>query len=373
MIEEAVDGVVIGAGAIGLAVARALALAGREVWILDKAEAFGTETSSRNSEVIHAGIYYPTGSLRARLCVQGKLRLYDYCAERGIGHRRCGKLLVATHPDQHARLQALKDQADANGVRDLQWLDVAEARALEPALYCTRALLSPSTGIIDSHALMLALLADAERAGAQFVARAPVTAGEVTDRGIVLQIGGAEPMRLRARTVVNSAGLWAPQVAASIAGMAPQHVRPARYSKGNYFLYGGRPTFRHLIYPMPEAAGLGVHVTLDLGGQMRFGPDTEWVDGIGDPLDYRVDPARSAGMVEAIRRYWPGLPDGSLVPGYAGMRPKMHGPGEPVADFILQGPATHGVPGLVNLFGIESPGLTSSLALADEVVAMLGV
>ena len=369
--EERVDAVVIGAGVVGLAVARALAQAGREVWLLDKADAFGTETSARNSEVIHAGIYYPPGSLRARLCVQGKARLYDYCAQRGVGHRRCGKLLVATHADQHPRLQALKTQAEANGVHDLQWLDAAEARALEPALHCTRALLSPSTGIIDSHGLMLALLGDAETAGAQFVARAAVVAGEATDHGITLQVGGAEPMRLHATTVVNSAGLWAPQVAARIAGLPAQHVPAARYCKGNYFLYSGKPAFQRLIYPMPEAAGLGVHVTLDLGGQMRFGPDTEWVPGITDPVDYRVDPARSAGMVQAIRRYWPGLPDGALAPGYAGMRPKMHGPGEPAADFVLQGPAVHGVPGLVNLFGIESPGLTSCLALADEVLALL--
>jgi L-2-hydroxyglutarate oxidase LhgO len=370
-IDASVDCVVIGAGVIGLAVARALARSGREVWLLEKADAFGTETSARNSEVIHAGIYYPGGSLRARLCVQGKALLYDYCAAHGVAHRRCGKLLVATDAAQHAKLEALHAQAAANGVADLQWLDPAEARALEPALHCTRALLSPSTGIIDSHGLMLALLGDAERAGAQFVARSPVLGGRLADAGIDLQVGGAEPMRLRARAVVNSAGLWAPPVAASIEGFPARHVPPARYCKGNYFLFSGRPAFRHLVYPMPEAAGLGVHVTLDLGGQMRFGPDTEWIDGIGEPVDYRVDPARVAGMAEAIRRYWPGLPDGALVPGYSGLRPKMHGPGEPAADFLLQGPQVHGVPGLVNLFGIESPGLTSSLALAGEVAAML--
>ncbi|EHR68911.1 putative dehydrogenase [Burkholderiales bacterium JOSHI_001] len=372
MVEERVDAVVIGAGVVGLAVARALARAGREVWLLDKADAFGTETSARNSEVIHAGLYYPPGSLRARLCVQGKALLYDYCAQHGVAHRRCGKLLVATHEDQHPKLDALKAQAEANGVHDLQWLGADEARALEPALRCTRALLSPSTGIVDSHGLMLALLGDAEAAGAQFVARAPVVAGEVTGQGITLQVGGAEPLCLRASTVVNSAGLWAPQVAASIAGLAARHVPQARYCKGNYFLYSGKPAFQRLIYPLPEAAGLGVHVTLDLGGQMRFGPDTEWVTDIGDPVDYRVDPARGAAMVAAIRRYWPGLPDGALAPGYAGMRPKLHGPGEPAADFHLQGPAEHGVPGLVNLFGVESPGLTSCLAIADAVLALLG-
>jgi L-2-hydroxyglutarate oxidase LhgO len=370
--EESVDVVVIGAGVVGLAVARALAQAGREVWLLDKADTFGSETSARNSEVIHAGIYYPPGSLRARLCVQGKALLYDYCARRAVAHRRCGKLLVATHEDQHPKLQALHAQAEANGVHDLQWLDAAQARALEPALHCTRALLSPSTGIIDSHGLMLALLGDAEAAGAQFVARAPVLAGQASERGITLQVGGAEPMRLRASAVVNSAGLWAPQVAASVAGLPARHLPVARWCKGNYFLYSGKPAFQRLVYPMPEAAGLGVHVTLDLGGQMRFGPDTEWVTDLGDPVDYRVDPARSAGMSAAIRRYWPGLPDGALQPGYAGLRPKLHGPGEPAADFVLQGPAVHGVPGLVNLFGIESPGLTTCLALADEVLARLG-
>lgn len=372
--QERVDAVVVGAGVVGLAVARALARSGREVWLLDKADAIGCETSARNSEVIHAGIYYPPGSLRARLCVQGKQALYAFCDQHGVPHRRCGKLLVATHEDQHPKLAALKTQAEANGVHDLQWLDAAQARALEPALHCTRALLSPSTGIIDSHALMLALLGEAESAGAQFVARAPVLAGQVTDRGIVLDVGGADPLQLCAALVVNSAGLWAPQVAARLRGLPAQHVPPARYCKGNYFLYSGKPPFSRLVYPMPEAGGLGVHVTLDLGGQMRFGPDTEWLAGItdpGDPVDYRVDPARSAGMAAAIRRYWPGLPDDALLPGYSGLRPKMHGPDEPAADFIVQGPASHGVPGLVNLFGIESPGLTSCLALADEVLAQL--
>lgn len=371
---DKIDTLVIGAGVVGLAAARALACTGREVVIAEALDAFGTVTSARNSEVIHAGLYYPTGSLKARLCVRGRDLLYDYCAERGIAHRRCGKLIVATAEAQHATLAALQAQAVANGVHDLQPLDAAEARALEPALACTAALLSPSTGIVDSHGLMLALLGDAEAAGAALALCSPVTGGAVTADGVVVEIGGAAPMTLLAREVVNAAGLNAPAVAHALHGTAAPGWRPpqAGFCKGSYFACSGRAPFSRLVYPIPEAAGLGVHVTLDLAGQMRFGPDVEWLDVVdAAAIDYRVDPARQAGLADAIRRYWPALPDGALSPAYAGVRPKIGGPDAPAADFRLDGPGAHGVPGLVHLFGIESPGLTSCLAIADAVVEAL--
>jgi L-2-hydroxyglutarate oxidase LhgO len=364
---DEVDAAVIGAGVVGLAVARALALAGREVVILEAAEAIGTATSSRNSEVIHAGIYYPPGSLKATLCVRGREMLYAYCASHGVTHRRCGKLIVATRAEQENALRALQAQANANGVADLRWLSASEAMAIEPALRCSAALLSPSTGIVDSHALMLALLGDAEAGGAALALHSPVDGGRVTRDGIELDVGGAEAMRLRARAVVNSAGLFAPQVAGSLQAF-PKTAVPAGYlCKGNYYALAGRPVFSRLVYPIPEAAGLGVHVTLDLAGQMRFGPDVEWVERI----DYRVDPQRADAFYAAIRTYWPGLPDGALMPAYAGIRPKLGPAGTPAQDFVLQGPRDHDVRGLVNLFGIESPGLTASLAIADRVLDML--
>jgi L-2-hydroxyglutarate oxidase LhgO len=364
---EPVDAVVVGAGVVGLAVARALARAGREVIILDAAEGIGTETSSRNSEVIHAGIYYPPGSLKARFCVAGKLALYAYCAERGVPHARCGKLLVATEENQLPKLQAIEAQAEANGVTDLQRLSAADARALEPALRCVAACLSPSTGIVDSHAFMLALQGDAEAHGAAIAFKSPLERGRVGEKGILLEVGGVEPVRVLARTVVNSAGLHAPRVAASIAGFPPAQVPPTYYAKGNYYSLVGRAPFSRLIYPMPNEAGLGVHITIDLGGQARFGPDVEWIDRI----DYDVDPRRADSFYAAIRDYWPGLRDGQLAPGYAGIRPKIVGPTEKAADFVVQGPREHGVPGLVNLFGIESPGLTAALAIADYVADQL--
>lgn len=372
---DAVDSVVIGAGVIGLAVARQLAQAGHEVIVLEAEAAFGTVTSARNSEVIHAGLYHPTGSLKAQLCVAGRERLYAYCAERGIAHRRCGKLIVATRADQLDALQRLAAQAAANGVADLQWLSADQARALEPALRCEAALLSPSTGIVDSHGLMLALLGDAEAAGAALAVRAPLLSAEVDAAGFVLQVGGDQPMALRARRLVNAAGLSAPAVARRIAGLDAAHVPPGGYCKGSYFACSGRAVFSRLVYPLPEADGLGVHVTLDLAGQMRFGPDVEWLDvATPEAIDYRVDAARSAGlagMAEAIRRYWPGLPDDALQPAYSGVRPKLGGPAAGAADFRIDGPATHGVPGLVNLFGIESPGLTACLAIAEQVQARM--
>ncbi len=363
---ERVDCVVIGAGVVGLAVARALALSGREVVILETADALGTETSSRNSEVIHAGIYYPPGSAKARLCVEGKALLYRYCEERGIGHRRCGKLIVATAAEQVAALHKIRAQAAANGVGDLRLLTQSDAEAMEPALRCVAALHSPSTGIIDSHGLMLAYLGEAEDHGAMLALQSPVSGGAIAPAGITLDVGGAEPMQIVARTVVNSAGLLAQRTAASLRGF-PQHlVPPCYYAKGSYYSLSGRSPFSRLIYPVPEAAGLGVHLTLDLAGQARFGPDVEWIAEI----DYDVDLRRADGFYRAIRDYWPELKDGQLAPGYAGIRPKLGGPEQPASDFLIQGPAEHGVPGLVNLFGIESPGLTASLALAERVASV---
>jgi L-2-hydroxyglutarate oxidase LhgO len=366
---EQVDAVVVGAGVVGLAVARALALAGREVLVLDAAEGIGTETSSRNSEVIHAGIYYPAGSLMARSCVDGKHRLYRYCAERGVPHSNCGKLIVATNEDEAGKLEGIRQRAAANGVPDLRLLSRAEALAMEPALHCTAALHSPSTGVVDSHAFMLALQGDAENAGAVFAFHAPVEGGRATEEGVDLQVGGAERMALRARLVVNSAGLHAPRLARAIAGMPEALVPTAFYAKGNYFTLAMRSPFSRLIYPVPVPGGLGTHLTIDLGGQARFGPDVEWVDGI----DYAVDPRRGDSFYAAIRRYWPELPDGVLAPGYSGIRPKIVPPGAPAQDFVVQGPVVHGLAGLVNLFGIESPGLTASLAVADVVLEAVGV
>lgn len=365
---EKIDCVVIGAGVIGLAVARQLAARGREVIILEAESAFGTGISARNSEVIHAGIYYPAGSLKARLCVAGRRQLYDYCTERGIPHRRCGKLIVATDAAQIGELDAIAARARANGVDDLQALSRAAARELEPALECHAALLSPATGIVDSHALMLALLGDAERDGAVLALQSRVLGGRGVNDGVVLQVdSGGTRSELLAAAVVNCAGLGAQAIARALAGLPAASVPPLHYAKGNYCTLAGRAPFTRLIYPVPEAAGLGVHLTLDLGGQARFGPDVEWIDAI----DYAVDPRRADAFAAEVRRYWPQLPDGALQPAYAGIRPKPHAPGEPARDFLVSGPAQHGLAGLVNLYGIESPGLTSCLALAGHVVATL--
>lgn len=368
---ERVDAVVVGAGVVGLAVARRLAQQGRETLLLERETAIGTATSARNSEVIHAGLYYPTGSLKARLCVAGKGLLYAYCAERGIAHRRCGKLIVATEAEQAPALEALQGQAQANGVADLQCLSAAEAHALEPALRCEAALLSPSTGVIDSHALMLSLLGDFERAGGVLALASPVERIVLGDAGGRHRVEAAG-MALAAELVVNAAGLQATGLAARTDGLAAAHRPRGRYAKGNYFALAGRSPFSRLVYPLPEPGGLGVHLTLDLAGQARFGPDVQWLepDAHGG-FDYRVDPARAEGFAASIRRYWPALPEGALQPAYSGVRPKLSGPGEPAADFRIDGPAAHGVPGLVNLFGIESPGLTACLAIADEVLATL--
>jgi L-2-hydroxyglutarate oxidase LhgO len=367
-VADKVDCVVIGAGVVGLALAREFALAGREVIVLEAEDAIGTHTSSRNSEVIHAGIYYAPGSLKAVSCVRGRQLLYRYCEERGVAHRRCGKLIVATEDAQVATLRKIQAHAAANGVDDLRLLTGKEAKAMEPALRCVAALLSPSTGIIDSHGLMLAYQGDAEARGAMLALKSPVTGGSVEPGGIALEVGGAEPMRILARTVVNSAGLTAQRLAATLRGFPPDKVPPTFFAKGNYYSLSGRSPFTHLIYPVPEAAGLGVHLTLDLAGQARFGPDVEWIAEI----DYDVDLHRADGFYRAIRDYWPGLKDGQLAPGYAGIRPKLGGADQPASDFVIQGPAEHGVPGLVNLFGIESPGLTASLALAQQVLRVAG-
>ena len=363
---DQVECVVIGAGVVGLAVARALALAGREVLVLDAASGIGTGISSRNSEVIHAGLHGSANWLKVRLCVQGRSLLYNYCQARGVDHRRCGKLLVATSSAELPQLQALAERAAANGVDDLQLLTSAQARAMEPALMCEAALWSPSSGIIDSHGLMLAFQGDLENAGGLVVLNSPVAKADCTRNHIDLHM--ADGTVLRTGLLVNSAGLQASALAASFSGLAPIHVPQTRFAKGNYFLLQGRAPFSRLIYPMPQAGGLGVHLTIDLGGQARFGPDVQWVDSADD---WVVDPARGNGFFAEVRRYWPGLAEGALQPGYAGIRPKLHAPNESARDFLIQGPATHGVPGLVNLFGIESPGLTSSLAIAEHVLAMV--
>jgi len=369
---DKVDGVVIGAGVVGLAVARALAAASpfgaREWMVLEAADAIGTGTSSRNSEVIHAGIYYPQGSLKAKLCVQGRQQLYAYLQANGIAHKRCGKLIVATQESQVATLQSIKTKALANGVDDLVFLDAAQAQNFEPALSCVAALHSPSTGIIDSHAYMLSLQGDFENAGGLVAFHANVESAECTPEGIVLQM--ADGTELMTQTLVNAAGLTAPWLAAKFKGLAKQHVPTAYFAKGNYFTLSGKSPFSRLIYPVPEAAGLGVHLTLDLGGQAKFGPDVQWVDR---PDDLVVSMEHEEAFYQEVRKYWPALPDNSLQPGYAGMRPKISAPDEVAADFCIQGPAHHGVKGLVNLFGIESPGLTSSLAIGDEVRKALQV
>lgn len=362
-ISARVDCIVIGAGVVGLAVARALAGTGREVILLERADMIGSETSSRHSEVIHAGIYYPQDSLKARFCVAGKHALYDFCDTHGVSYRRCGKIIVATDDEQMPELQRLKDNAAANGVPDLEWMTPAQVTEMEPAVFCVGALWSPSTGIIDSHSYMLALQGDMEAAGGVLALLTPVVGGKVMNDGIRIDCGGAEPMSLLADLVVNSGGLWAQRIADTIAGVPPETVPPTYFCKGNYYTLAGRPPFTRPIYPVPEKAGLGVHVTVDLGGQVRFGPDVEWVDAI----DYDVDPGRADKFYAAVRKYYPALPDGAIQPGYSGIRPKIQAPGEPAVDFVVQGPQDHGVPGLINLFGIESPGLTSSLAIAEYV------
>lgn len=374
---ERVGALVVGAGAIGLAVARALARAGREVVVLEREAAMGTGVSARNSEVIHAGLYYAPGSLKAQLCVRGKALLYAYAAERGIGHRRCGKLIVATEPEQTDALASLAARAQANGV-PVEALTAAQARGREPALRCHAALWSPTTGIVDSHGLMVALQGELEAAGGSvalgsvFESAEPVGAQGQGGWRVRGTTRAGEPFELLADVLVNAAGLWACHVARAVQGPDPACWPRPHYAKGSYFALAGRSPFGCLVYPAPQDAWLGVHLTLDLGGQARFGPDHEWIaaDSPRD-LDYAVDPRRATAFYGAIRRYWPALPDGALQPAYSGVRPKIHGPGEPAPDFRLAGPAAHGWAGLVHLLGFESPGLTSALAVGERVVAEL--
>jgi L-2-hydroxyglutarate oxidase LhgO len=363
---DRVECVVVGAGVVGLAVARRLAQAGIEVIVVEAAGDIGTGTSSRNSEVIHAGIYYPPGSLMARLCVAGRQALYAYCEDHGVPYRRCGKLIVATAENEREKLASIKSHAEANGVDDLSVLSGAEARALEPALDCVGALLSPSTGIVDSHAYMLALRGDIEEAGGALAFHAPLRHASAVADGFELDIGIDAPLSLHCRLLINAAGLDAPAVARAVDGLPLDRIPTAYYAKGNYFSCSTRAPFSRLIYPVPEPGGLGVHLTIDLGGQAKFGPDVEWVDSV----NYTVDPARAERFYPAIRRYWPALPDGALTPSYAGIRPKIVSPAVARQDFLIQGADAHGVGGLINLFGIESPGLTSSLAIADEVARL---
>ncbi len=366
---EKIECAVIGAGVIGLACARALAMAGRDVIVLERADLIGTETSSRNSEVIHAGIYYGKDTNKARLCVKGRDMMYAYCESHGVAHKRIGKLIVATEESHIPLLDNIRARAAANGVDNLTFVDADTVHAMEPNVVCHGALMSPSTGLVDSHGLMLSYQGDAEAHGAMIAFMSPVERGEVTPDGIVLRIGGENPMELLCEQVVNAAGLYAQPIAKTITGIPADTIPGSYFARGVYFtLSGGKPPFTHLIYPVPDpAGGLGVHVTIDLGGQVKFGPDVEWIDGI----DYTVDPARGDRFYDAIRSYWPGLPDGALQPGYAGVRPKTHPKGTHDTDFIIQGPDVHGVKGLVNLYGIESPGLTSSLAIAEDVQRIL--
>ncbi len=370
---ERVQTIVIGAGVVGLATARALSLTGREVLILEREDAFGTITSARNSEVIHAGIYYAKDSLKAKFCVAGRKKLYDYCAAHGIEHNNCGKLIVACSAEEVEQFSGIAKRAWDNGVEDLREISAADAIALEPALDCAGALLSPSTGIVDSHGLMLALLGEAEAHGAMLVLNTPIAHVALHDDGFLVKTGGDEPMDLIADEVINSAGLGAPGLAQAMTGL-PDQARPGQwYAKGNYFSLTVAAPFEHLIYPAPVAGGLGVHLTLDLQGRGRFGPDVEWIEDAdwADQATYEVDPTRCESFYDAIRRYWPGLPDDSLQADYSGIRPKLSKGGKHADDFRVDGAAAHGVPGYIGLYGIESPGLTSSMAIADHVADVL--
>jgi len=363
-----IEAIVIGAGVVGLAIARALAERGREVIVVERNPRIGEGISARNSEVIHAGIYYPQDSLKATLCVRGRDLLYDYCARKGIAHARCGKLIVATHEGQLDALDALRAKALGNGVNDIELLTAARVHTRAPALRAVAGLRSPSTGIIDTHGLMLALQGDLEAAGGHVAVLTSFVGAVADTQGIRVTIESqGEQSTHDVEILVNAASLDASDVAAAIHGLPADHIPVTRFAKGNYFMLHGKSPFAELIYPLPEPGGLGVHLTIELAGRARFGPDVEWTDTI----DYDVDPKRAPAFYSAIRRYWPDLPANSLVPAYAGIRPKIVGPGEPAGDFVVSGPSAHGIDGLVNLFGIESPGLTSALALGELVVARL--
>lgn len=361
------DAVVVGAGVVGLAIARALALSGRDTVLLEAEADFGSGISSRNSEVIHGGMYYATDSLKAKLCVAGNHALYPYCAAKGVLTRRLGKLIVAVDESEIATLQKYQHLGFANGVTDLTWLDQADVRSLEPELHAVAGLYSPSTGIVDSHGLMRALLTDFEQSGGIFVARSKVLGGTVDAGAIMLELGGIDPCYIKTKLLVNAGGMGAQVVASSLSGFPKEYIPGLYFAIGHYFSLQGTSPFRHLVYPVAVAGGLGVHLTLDLAGQARFGPDISWRDS----ENYSFDAARVETFYRAIRRYWPRLPDGKLSPAYTGIRPKLFGPTCPDQDFVISGPEVHGVPGVVNLFGIESPGLTASLALADHVLTVI--
>ena len=363
---ERLDCVVVGSGVVGLAVARSLALAGREVIVLESEPEIGMHTSSRNSEVIHAGIYYPEGSLKAKLCVQGRAALYNYCEERNIPYQRIGKLIVASNTADFPKLDAVQSQAQRNGVKDMRLIDRAQALALEPHVKCEAALLSPSTGIIDSHSLMVSYQADIEAHGGVVVTHSRVTSVTIRDSGFTLDVQGTED-RIDCHTLINSTGLWAEQFARSIRQFDSAMIKTIKFAKGHYFSYQGKSPFDHLVYPLPVDGGLGVHATNDMGGSARFGPDVDWINSV----DYSFDESRLNLFADAIRSYFPALDISRLAPAYTGIRPKLSGPGDPPEDFLIQGSLTHGVKNLVNLFGIESPGLTSSLAIGDYVVELL--
>ena len=368
---DRVDALVIGAGAVGLAVGRALALAGRETIVVEAQTGIGQGVSSRNSEVIHAGLYYQPGSLKARACVRGKELLYQLCESRGVDYRNCGKLVVATSPAETAALRGLEDRAVANGV-PVEWLEAAEAKALEPALHCVAALSSRTTGIVDSHGFMLALQGDLENAGGMVALGSPVDSAALGKNGAPHVVRMADGSEIEADVLVNSASLHAPSLARKFEGLDLRHVPQEYFAKGNYFSLAAKAPFTRLIYPAPADAWLGVHLTLDLGGQAKFGPDLEWLEvSRPEDIDYSVNPARAERFYAEVRRYWPGLPDGVLQPSYSGVRPKIHRAGEAAPDFRIDGPRLHGIAGLINLFGVESPGLTSALAIAEDVVAVL--
>ncbi|MFZ4380241.1 MAG: NAD(P)/FAD-dependent oxidoreductase [Polynucleobacter sp.] len=369
---EQVDCVVIGAGVIGLAVAREMALQGRETILLERESAFGTISSARNSEVIHAGIYYPKDSLKAKLCVQGNRLLYEYCRSHQVATQPYGKLIVASDDTQLNDLQAILYKAQNNLVPDIKMISGEEAKNLEPQLHCAAAILSSSTGIVDSHGYMLSLLGGFEDAGGMLAYQSPLISakpvGSNAEQGFILGIGGADGMQIQTRLLINCAGMSAPAIAKKIEGIASEQIPKAYFAKGNYFSLSGKSPFHHLIYPIPEPGGLGVHLTLDMGGQAKFGPDVEWLDiESEEQIDYTVNTSRGDGFYEAVRRYWPGLKDGSLQPDYSGVRAKIVPPNAPAGDFCFNGPQDHGLQGLFNLYGFESPGLTSSLAIAKHL------
>jgi L-2-hydroxyglutarate oxidase LhgO len=366
---DKVDCIVIGAGVVGMAIARAIALTGREVVVLEMEAEIGSHTSSRNSEVIHAGIYYPPDSLKAKYCLQGKARLYDYCQAKGIAHRKIGKLILATSKNEINTLKNYQQRATQNGLHDLQWLNANEIADLEPSVRCKAGLLSPSTGILDSHEMLLSLLADIEAGGGSVICRSRVTAVRKRRRGFTIQVSGTEGFEIDAELVVNSAGLWAPEVADMIASESGAQAPGYHFAKGHYFSLSGQSPFRHLIYPVATTGGLGVHVTMDLSGHARFGPDVQWIDSI----DYDFSAGRKPAFAQAIREYYPEIDESRLTEGYTGIRPKLSGPGESAADFSIHGVEHHGIEGLVHLYGIESPGLTASLAIADQVAATIAM